>query len=300
MAEDFNDFGSYRRQLEDEEFKSRSVIGKIFSFRALKFLIKWIGYSLIILVFALLLWRIFSSKLPKAASQLIWTEQAYSSYEELGKDLLIYTQDVGTVFDKDGKFSLYSLHYIPAVDEIQFTVRYNKSTLDKLAEELTEQAQKELGESFTDADIVTAESFTEMPFAFKLRDNLGRIYTDYEYTTFEKGRYVYVRIAFSGVDVFDLEKQSPTVNLPIPEVSNPDYIYKGVFSSEYLRTAIETIYVDSYYVGDYTGDPFADPIVLYRSGRDMEVYKNERPSGVTKGLTTVIGSELSYTVKEDN
>ena len=70
MAEDFNDFGSYRRELENEEFRNRPLIRKIFSFRALKFIFKWVGYLLIIAVFAILLWRIFSSKLPKADGQI--------------------------------------------------------------------------------------------------------------------------------------------------------------------------------------------------------------------------------------
>lgn len=326
MAEDFNDFGSYRRELENEEFRNRSLIRKIFSFRALKFLIKCFGYLLIFMVFAILLWRIFSSKLPKDASKLVWTDNAYAAYEELGDDLLIYTQDVGKVYDKDGKFSLYSLHYIPAVNEMQFTIRYNKSTLDKLAEELTDEAMKkmadeltakarqELGDAFTDKDIVTpdtlGERFTaedaitvselpDMPFAFKLRDNFGNIYTDYEYTTFTKNRYVYIRITFSDVDVFDIEKSSPTVNFPMPEVKNPDYIYKGAFSSVNIKSPIETIYLDSYYVNDYTGEPFAEQITLYRSARDTSACSYDKPKGATEALIPVTGEELVKANKEN-
>jgi hypothetical protein len=326
LAEDFNDFGSYRRQLEDEEFQSRSVIRKIFSFRALKFAVKWFFYALIFMVFALLIWRIFSSKLPKAASKLIWTENMYSAYQEYGDDLLIYTQDVGKAYDKDGKFSPHALYYIPAAKEMQLTIRYNKSTLDKLAQELTdaamekmaneltEQARTELGGAFTDKDIVTpdtlgdrfteddvitAEELPQMPFAFKLRDNFGNIYTEYSYTTFTKDRYVYVRISFYDVDVFNIKKSSPTLNLPTPEVSNPDYIYKGAFAAEYLKSPVETIYIDSYYAGDALNEAFAEPITIYRSARDTTVYSYDKPKGVTEGLISVDSIARASSVREE-
>jgi aspartokinase-like uncharacterized kinase len=176
LAEDFNDWGSYRRELENEEFAKRPLIRKIFSFRSFKLALKGLGYLLVFMVFAILFWRIISSKLPSSASKLIWTENSYTAYKEKGNDLLIYTQDVGKVFDKDGKFSLYELHYIPAAKEIQFTIRYNKSTVDTLASELTEELMDIMGESFTEADIITADMLPELPFTFKLRDNEGNIY----------------------------------------------------------------------------------------------------------------------------
>lgn len=288
MAEDFNDFGSYRRELENEEFKQRSLIRKIFSLRALKFALKWFGYLLVFAVFAILLWRIFSSKLPGSASEVIWTKNSYAAYEKLGDDLLIYTQDVGTVFDEDGKFSLYEFHYIPSAKEVQFTVRFNKSTIDRLAEELTEEKQKALGEAFTDADAITPEMLGELPFAFALHDEDGNVYTAYEYTTFEKNRYTYVRLAFSGIDLYDIEKGAPTPLYPTPVSPNPDYIYKGELKGEYVKSPTETLYFDAYFI-----DTFAEfgadtdkmfikkPIVLYRSARPTESLSYTKPKSAS-------------------
>ena len=73
MAEDFNDYGSYRKYLEDEEFKSRPLIRKIFSFRSFTLAIKSFGYFLVISIFAILFWRMFSSQTPKQAAEFIWT-----------------------------------------------------------------------------------------------------------------------------------------------------------------------------------------------------------------------------------
>lgn len=290
MAEDFNDWGSYRKMQEDEEFASRPVIRKIFSFRSLKLAVKCFGYLLIISVFAILFWRIFSSKLPKSASKILWTENSYAAYETYGNDLLIYTQDVGKVFDKEGKFSVYELAYIPAAKELQFTIRYNKSTVDTLASELTQKAMDELGEGFTDADIVTADELEAIPFAFKLRTGDGKVYDEYSYITFTKNRYTYLRLSFSGVDLFDVERSSPSVNLPVPEAANPDYIYKGPFSAEYSKAPTEIVYVDAYYAPDFDGgETFADPIALYRYDRKTTVldYKSDRPKSVTSGIVSV-------------
>ena len=284
MAEDFNDFGSYRRELENEEFRNRPLIRKIFSLRALKFALKWFGYLLIFAVFAILLWRIFSSKLPKAASEVIWTENSFAAYEKYGDDLLIYTQDVGTAFEKDGKFSIYEFHYIPTVNEVQFTVRFNKSTIDRLAEELTEETREKLGEAFTDADVVTADMLGKLPFTFVLRDELGNVYTSYEFTTFEKNRYTYVRVAFSGIDLYDIEKGAPGVLFPTPESPNPDYIYKGELKGEYVKSPTETLYFDAYYTEvfekfgvDAEKSFMKEPVVLYRHERPTESISYNKP-----------------------
>lgn len=286
MAEDFNDFGSYRQELENEEFKQRSLIRKIFSFRALKFALKWFGYLLVFAVFAVLLWRIFSSKLPTSASEIIWTENSYAAYEKLGDDLLIYTQDVGTVYDKDGKFSLYEFHYIPSAKEVQFTVRFNKSTIDRLAEELTEE-RKMMGFAFED-DVITPEMLGELPFAFALHDEDGKVYTAYEYTTFEKNRYTYVRLAFSGIDLYDIEKGAPTPLYPTPSAPNPDYIYKGELKGEYVKAPTQTLYFEAYFTDTFvefgadTEKMFIEkPIVLYRSERPTESFSYTKPKSAS-------------------
>jgi len=291
LAEDFNDFGSYREELEKEEFRNRSVIRKIFSLRALKFALKWLGYLLIFAVFAILFWRIFSSKLPKAASQVIWTKNSFAAYEQLGSDLLIYTQDVGTVYDEDGKFSLYEFHYIPSAKEVQFTVRFNKSTIDRLAEELTEE-RKMMGFASADGDVITPEMLGELPFSFALHDEKGNTYTAYEYTTFEQNRYTYVRVAFSGIDLYDIEKGAPTVLYPTPESPNPDYIYKGELEGEYVKSPTETLYFEAYFIDTFmefgadTDKMFIKkPIVLYRSARPTESLSYQKPKGAS-ALTT--------------
>ena len=295
MAEDFNDYGSYRKYLEDEEFKSRPLIRKIFSFRALKFAIKWFGYLLIISVFAILFWRMFSSRNPKQTSELIWTKNSYAAYETLGNDLLIYTQDVGKTFDKDGKFSIYELRYIPATDELQFTIRYNKSTIGQLADHLTKEAQEELGDDFTSSDIVKEETLPQFPFVFALRDDQGNVYTESEYNTFTKGRYNYIRIAFSGVDLFNVEKSTPSSYFPTPDTENSSYIYKGRFEPVYVADSVDYIYLDSYYIEDDVREKsFSDQIVVYRSDRRTELYdySKERPKAFTADLTAA-SSKLS-------
>ncbi len=280
MAEDFNDYGSYREYLENEEFKSRSLIRKIFSWRAVKFAVKSLGVLIVVAVFAVLFWRIFSSKNPEKAADMIWTNASYGAYQEYGNDLLIYSQDLNKVFSKDGKFSVYELRYIPSAKELQFTIRYNKSTVDTLAYELSEKS--EAGET------IDVDALPEMPFVFALRDDKGDVYTESEYVTFTKGRYTYVRIAFSDVELFDIEKNSPEPYFPVPGAENSDYIYKGRFESVYTVEAIKKIYLDSYYVGDEEkASSFSETITVYSSDKRTSVYdhSDERPKGITGDIT---------------
>lgn len=299
MAEDFNDYGSYRKYLEDEEFKSRPLIRKIFSFRSFTLAIKSFGYFLVISIFAILFWRMFSSQTPKQAAEFIWTKNSYAAYEKLGEDLLIYTQDVGKTFDEDGKFSIYELRYIPASEELQFTIRYNKSTIGQLANELTNDVKRELGDDFTEADIVKEEELPLYPFVFALRDNQGNTYTESEYTTFEKGRYIYIRIAFSGIDLFDVEKITPDSYFPTPDVENSSYIYKGRFEPVYTADSIDFIYLDSYYIEDTVRDEsFSSRIVVYRSDRRTELYDYSKE--LPKAFTADLIAASSKVSKEDN
>ena len=162
-------------------------------------------------------------------------------------------------------------------------------------QEKIQEAQEELGDAFTSADIVNEESLPQYPFVFALRDNKGNIYTESEYNTFTKGRYNYIRIAFSGVDLFDVEKTTPSSYFPAPDAENSSYIYKGRFEPVYISDSIDYIYLDSYYIEDDVRErSFSDQIVVYRSDRRTELYDytKERPKAFTADLSAA-SSKLS-------
>ena len=90
-----------------------------------------------------MLWRIFFSGDPAEIKPLIANENLVSVYNEKGDDIVLYTQKQKALAES-GRFSVTDCVFIPEADQLQVTVRYNNSTLRRLAEdfELAEVPQK--------------------------------------------------------------------------------------------------------------------------------------------------------------
>jgi len=165
---------------------------------------KFFALGLVIFVYCILMLRICTFRnYPAEATKLLWTEasiesylespdsfsaysctpEGYSYFESTGEETYIASVSFPEITE-DGKFSFRDPVWYEASNEYQITVRYNNSTIKALMQELgmTEQPK---GESF----------------AFFLRDDAGRIYTEYKYSSHNRGIYNYRRAIFEGVDL---------------------------------------------------------------------------------------------------
>lgn len=273
MAENFNDYGDYSSELE---YQSRSRFRKFFSFRTLGKLIKWLFYALILLVYIVLTVRLIENKAVKRHTDLLWTEADYTAYAEAPDDFPVYSYDVDYEFaydstskeSSDGKFSVYGLRYLPKTDELQFTVRFNKSTRKALM------------------DDYGLESLEEMPFRFVLKDAEGKSYENASYTVTVKGRYTYVRIAFSGISLYRAEAFTPDANYPTGEAPAPYYLYKGI--GKYEKTdSVSALYLLMYYPKD-SEESFGMKIAVFKDSYVLEPYdyRKEKPTAPTAGQIT--------------
>lgn len=313
LAETYEDYGDYSEELLYQE---KSTLGKIFSFRTLKKLLKFFALAIVVLVYGLLFFRLCSGKPPKAFSGLIRTQTTVEACAASNGNLAVYSQDPVEHMAKDGYFSLYDVLYIPQAKQIEFTIRYNNSSTEALRTSLEkketearrssirDRLKKENGELSTSAlDKLVEEELassllsdpieielSKTPFVFLLRDDMGRIYTKYAYLKGEKTVYQYLRVVFDDVDLFGGAQTAPDHAYPTPSVDNPAYIYKGANAG--TRDAISYLYVDMYYENavDLYGESFAYPLVVYRSETEMEPYSyaaDEMVNSVTEGLTYV-------------
>lgn len=126
-----------------------------------------------------------------AISDLAWTEEMISVYSEYPEDFYVEYIKVYNehYFTEDGYFSVSCSRYIPSCDQWQFTVRYNKSTLEQLSLERGETL--EVGDEH---------------FIFALEDSNGNIYRDFSYKKEIKGRYTYYRLIFDDVNIRKVEE----------------------------------------------------------------------------------------------
>ncbi len=269
MAENYNDYGDY---MKEERYAKKSKLGKIFSFRTLKKVFRWLIVALIIFIYAFFAYRIIESKMVSRHTDMIWTKDAFSAAESLGENFVVYSYDAESEFGvdyskeggrSDGRFSVYGMRYIPAVNELQFTIRYNSSTVDALCEQY---------------DI---ENAGDMPFRFILRDGDGNIYEKTAYKFKKSGRYTYVNIVFSGVDLFESVSAAPEKDYPTADATKPAYIYKGASRYGYEKKNISSLYLNMYYKDDYDPekDSFGVHIAVYKDSYETKQYDYKKEIG---------------------
>ncbi|MBO4428340.1 MAG: hypothetical protein J5832_00145 [Clostridia bacterium] len=269
MAEGFREWGDYGAE---EEWKSRPPIRKIFSFRAFKLVLKIIGIAIIVLVYGILAYRLLTGLgVPDKAKKMLWTPKEVTAYAENGGNLTVYSQEPEAQFGSDGHFSIYLVKYVPETNQLQLTLRYNRSTVADLKSDLTALYEADEDAEALEKALALAD---EDPFTYILRDDTGKVYTSYYVSSFTSGLYTYVRLAFDGVELFDTETAAARHDHFDPDVKYSDIIYKGINKSIVVSSDISYLYIDFYYSGDvkYDAESWADPLLVYRSGLGLSEY----------------------------
>jgi hypothetical protein len=202
---------------------------------------KVLGYTVIALALAFiafLIVRMIISKPPKGITELVWTDKAFEAYtsaKESGSKLAVLQISSSDSFDKgDGDenksddmasamTSIYATYYIPAVNEIQFTVRFN----DRLVNYL-EKDYPEARKMFEDG-----KELYSFVLTFEYEDEKRQV-TDYRFIKDEKAGYTYRRLVFDIGEGVEIEKVS-TMSVEVYYVGNMAdvrhkmFVYKSTF-----------------------------------------------------------------------
>ncbi len=231
----------------EEEKKKSSLVGTIF---------KYLVSALIILVFALVFFRIAISNDTKLAKSFIWTPESVAAYNEKG-DLTVISQELtsytlrdenGTVIQsvsydelsEDGLFKVGSFMYVKETKELIITVRYNDTCEEEFCKKYS--LDPSAGEIFV----------------FELSDG-PNTYSDYSFVTDERFVYHYRRLIFKNVDL----DSAPTLTLTGYTVGNPDK-EKPVMSLPIydVNIPIEEVRLDKYLPAE-EGDLRTPPYVKF-------------------------------------
>lgn len=173
----YDEFEHEDDQWRPEKPRYQKILAKAFSVFFTLFVFFLIG---------LVTFRLIASKPPKEMKQLLW-DQSLVEICAQSPDTEIQLITSYDSFSEDGMFSVYSIYYIPALEQIQFTVRYNNRVLNYLEEDHP-------GAKQTEGEI----------YRYRLRDDHGKFYTDYSYVTDSKMGYTYRRLIFSGISLKDV------------------------------------------------------------------------------------------------
>ena len=171
------------------------IIGKSF---------KAFFYLIIVVINAIVLWRVLFSGDPSSLKPLMANENTVVAYQTYGNELRLETQKQRTITES-GKFSVTDCVFIPEANQIQVTVRYNNSTLRYLAEDYELSETPDRKTDVFDVTIVKTIDLTPDD----LEDNADKAalreerYFPSEVETAYKTLYSYRKFIFDGVNYED-------------------------------------------------------------------------------------------------
>ena len=149
-----------------------------------------------------LIWRVIFAGSEVTLDEFIPTRATAESYS-LNGDLKIMTNDVADEISEGGYFSAYCFFYSPETKEVQVTVRYNNSTLDKLGDvdfylytvDVSGEPNDAAADSIVDAD----GNVIKLHQGYPMSDVLSPLdeYTQTDEVLF----YNYEKLVFEGVEV---------------------------------------------------------------------------------------------------
>ncbi len=150
-------------------------------------IIKYIFYTFIFAVCALVILRscIMFDYYPSQMKSILWTDSAKQIYLADSKSFEAYSQTLVFSYDNpdEGNFFASNQLIIPSAKQLQITVRYNDSTLERFAEK-------------SDMEI------DDISFVYYLSDQDGNHYPlSLSASDRAFNLYNYARLVFEGVDI---------------------------------------------------------------------------------------------------
>ena len=167
---------------ESTNTKSGLELKHILKHLSIKKIIKYLFILLIIAVYALILGRILLSKPTGVMKSYVYTQTSVEQINASPDNLELLTQQITKKIDDNGYYHISDFVYVPRIGELQFTLRYNNSTVDAL-------------KTFYPDFVRAGETFV-----CTLSDKNGNVYDEYKFISSSNIIYNFRRIVFEGVD----------------------------------------------------------------------------------------------------
>jgi len=162
--------------------------------KILKIIGKVLKYALILIIVAIIgfaIYRIFvMDNYPEQMQKYMWTDTSKECYENHPDDFHVYDVYVGQNYSKLGYFFNAYIRLTECEkdgrNEFQLTIRYNNSTIDRLAEKSTSYDK-------------------DNPFIFVLSTSEGKNYLPSKSISDKQDRYNYLRLVYEDIDMIDVD-----------------------------------------------------------------------------------------------
>ncbi len=236
---------------------------KKYKWRIAGFIFKGICLLLIAALLILLLFRIIDSKHdPREMNTVIANDRLVAAYNEKGEELDMFSQE-HTIFTRGennyGYFAVTQSLIIRDIDQIQFVLRYNNSTLKYTKEDYDLPEIPSRGDNVYDVTLTVMYDLTPDNTA----DNDGKT----------PGAVAYER--FFSSDMVSAQKTL--------------YNYrKFVFDDIKIDDSVIAVYADFYYVGDinYDATPYGSLLIYHNEEDEIKYSFSKNDIKTLKAYTT--------------
>ncbi len=190
------------------------MFGKWDIFDVIKAFFRFLVVVVIGSVFAVLLWRMVTSAVPKELKQISQNDILREAYEEKGDALLLYTQEQNTITRNEesyGYFTSSNVLFIPEAEQVQLLIRYNDSTLEATKADYSLAEDLDVNEDWYDVTLVLAYDLTPDNNEDNISETIDpesiklvRVKPTFVSAREHKTLHSYRRFVFDGVDWNDL------------------------------------------------------------------------------------------------
>ena len=165
-----NEYINENADIFDDEPKKQNIVIRI---------LKWICIGVIILICSILFVRCISNIDHKIVEKVLMNESFYSEYHKNPDGIKVekYGMQSPWTSIRQGRLLEYNnLYYIPALKQMQFSIKYNE-------------------------DLPQCE-YEGMPFELTLVDEEGNEFTEYWFEEAQRSKYKFVRVCFENIDIY--------------------------------------------------------------------------------------------------
>lgn len=120
-------------------------------------MLKFLLVCLVLTICILLLWRVFSTGIPKEIKELEPNDKLCEAYAKEGEELYVFNQVYDNITRAErnaGYFGVPEAHFIPSANQAQIVFRYNNSTIKALAKDYALDAVPDREDELFDVSLV--------------------------------------------------------------------------------------------------------------------------------------------------
>ncbi len=162
----------------DDAPKKGFTIGKLF---------KWLFAIIALSIFLLLVFRscaLEGMRDTAKTRKLLWNDVSLAAYKASPDNFSVARNTDESIMTPDGTITISGIRWIRNIGQLQLTIRYNNSLARTIRDTFSLDAEPQ-GEFLT----------------FALRDDIGNLYTTFEYITDSAFIYNYRRLVFDGINL---------------------------------------------------------------------------------------------------